>query len=126
MSTPEPHACAAMVAGEWRSRPCQKAARTERDGKWYCAAHDPVKVADKRAARDAAYTARSNASIENRRIAGDLLTRVKAITGVWPIGSPHFSAMTGGCDGRVVLEAAALEALLVRAESAVGSMEVQP
>lgn len=57
--------CCALVwsAGAWRSYPCQKPAKVERDGKHYCGIHDPVRRAEKQAVRDAEFSAR----IESKR-----------------------------------------------------------
>ena len=35
--------------------PCSNTGKVERDGKWWCGIHDPVKVAEKRAAKSVAY-----------------------------------------------------------------------
>lgn len=43
---PKPiHFCAASVfsGGSFRGHPCGKAGKVERDGKWFCGIHDPVK-----------------------------------------------------------------------------------
>jgi copper(I)-binding protein len=50
------HRCQEKVwpAGSMRSYPCGAKAKVERDGKHYCGRHDPVRVAEKKAARAAA------------------------------------------------------------------------
>ena len=57
MSAPK---CAERVypSGSWCGHDCTKTVKVERDGKWYCGIHDPVKVAEKRAERAAAARAR--------------------------------------------------------------------
>lgn len=72
MSTPsqstksDRHTCEAAVwaRGYFRTYACGKTAKVERDGKWYCGIHDPVRLAEKRAARDAEYDRRY---AENRK-----------------------------------------------------------
>lgn len=49
------HTCEAVrwQRGHFHSYVCGKPAKIERDGKWYCGIHDPVRVDTKRAERDA-------------------------------------------------------------------------
>lgn len=49
---PVPQSCA-------RFRPCAKAGKVMRDGKWYCGIHDPESEKARRAAIDAKYAAES-------------------------------------------------------------------
>lgn len=54
--------CSAHTHGDvWRDYPCSKNAKVERDGKWYCGTHDPVKVAERKAKRDAVYLEKHDA-----------------------------------------------------------------
>ena len=39
--------CEARVLDGWHSRQCSKNATVERDGKHYCAIHDPVRIKEK-------------------------------------------------------------------------------
>lgn len=47
------HKCCGTVwpAGAFRSYPCSRNAKVERDGKWYCGTHDPVAVAAKQSSK---------------------------------------------------------------------------
>jgi hypothetical protein len=54
------HPCSARVSdgGRWASfHGCTRAGKVERDGRWWCAQHDPERVKAKRQAREDAYTA---------------------------------------------------------------------
>lgn len=53
----EKHTCTTLVYSSWSIRwgGCGKPAKVERNGRWYCGIHDPVKLAAKRAERDAKY-----------------------------------------------------------------------
>ena len=58
----ERHTCCATVRGDkigWRYSysACGKTAKVERDGKWYCAIHDPQRRKNKEAERRAAWEA---------------------------------------------------------------------
>lgn len=52
-----------------RGSPCGKLAKVERDGKPYCGTHDPVRVAEKRAARDAEWEREQAAHDRKHRVA---------------------------------------------------------
>lgn len=46
--------CGKLASNSWgKCFPCSRAGKIEREGKWYCGQHDPVKVAKQRAAEDA-------------------------------------------------------------------------
>ena len=47
------HTCAARVWRGYHSYTCGKAAKAERDGKWYCGTHDPERLRAKDEAREA-------------------------------------------------------------------------
>ena len=53
------HKCCAATwpAGARHSYPCSHSGKIERDGKWYCGIHDPVKRAEKQAERTAKWNA---------------------------------------------------------------------
>jgi hypothetical protein len=63
--TDAPQKCCASIYDSlaWRSRSCERNAKIERDGKWYCKQHDPVAKAEKHAER----TARWDHESEERR-----------------------------------------------------------
>ncbi len=56
------HRCEARVPepdGWGRSRSCPNRGKFERNGKWYCGIHDPVRKAEKEKQRDLEYNAES-------------------------------------------------------------------
>lgn len=56
------HRCTTRVyAGSFSGHPCSKPAKVERAGKWYCGTHDPVRVAEKRAAQATKWDAEADA-----------------------------------------------------------------
>lgn len=65
----ELHTCCAMVrAGTWdRQSLCGRSAKFETDGKWYCGTHDPTRVKEKRASRDAEYDKKWKAERDRAR-----------------------------------------------------------
>jgi hypothetical protein len=72
-------------AGSFRGHMCQKAAKVEREGKWYCGIHDPVTAEDKRAQRHAAWEVEYEASKAKNRLqsaAPDLLFALKNLLAV--------------------------------------------
>ena len=44
----EKHQCEGIKRGTWHRHRCITNGSIERDGKWYCGIHDPVKIAEKR------------------------------------------------------------------------------
>jgi uncharacterized Zn finger protein (UPF0148 family) len=40
----KPRCCASVPSSKWRSSQCSKTGKIEREGKYYCAIHDPVAV----------------------------------------------------------------------------------
>lgn len=59
----EKKTCCARVNVSWpyKGDPCGKSAKVERDGKWYCGTHGPVRVEERRKARREAGLARYEA-----------------------------------------------------------------
>jgi len=47
--------------GLFHSHPCQSKAKVEREGKWYCGTHDPVKIKARKDAQCAKWKAESDA-----------------------------------------------------------------
>jgi hypothetical protein len=72
----------------WASSRCSRAGKVERNGKPYCNLHDPVKVAEKRAARDAMwraewaakYAAQAEAA-RQKAFAADCVEAIRLIAG---------------------------------------------
>lgn len=60
MSIPEGTKCCAMVWQGWHRYPCGNKASVEREGKFYCKVHDPVRIEEKAKIRDK--------EVEERRI----------------------------------------------------------
>jgi hypothetical protein len=55
--------CSAQIkVDDWHWGKCSKEATIERDGKWYCGRHDPVKVQARRDKSHAKYEAKQNAN----------------------------------------------------------------
>jgi hypothetical protein len=52
--------CSELVwdSGGWRQSHCMKSATVERDGKWYCGIHDPLKVQERNDKKHQAYLSR--------------------------------------------------------------------
>lgn len=44
--------CSERVFEGFHSHQCSKSGKIERDGKWYCGTHDPVRIKEKREERD--------------------------------------------------------------------------
>ncbi len=53
----KPRCSATVYGGGFRSPPCSNPGKVERDGKWYCGTHDPVRVEKKRKERDKQWNA---------------------------------------------------------------------
>lgn len=49
--------CQARVWSGFQMYDCSKKSKVERDGKWYCGTHDPVRVKEKKDARSAKWDA---------------------------------------------------------------------
>jgi len=48
--------CATVYRGDWcRPGKCSRAGKLERNGKWYCATHDPVKIEKDKSIRQEKY-----------------------------------------------------------------------
>ncbi|MCK9524330.1 MAG: hypothetical protein M0R49_00160 [Limnochordia bacterium] len=60
MSIPEGTKCCGRVFDGWHSHPCGNKASVEREGKFYCKVHDPVRIEEKAKIRDK--------EVEERRI----------------------------------------------------------
>ena len=100
-TTPDRHPCeASLLGGSVWSRhtyACGKTAKVERDGKWYCGIHDPVRVAAKRAERDAEYARKCterSAKWSMERAAPDLLAALKAVVHRTELGTALFHKLT--------------------------------
>lgn len=63
--------------GGFRQVPCRLTAKVERDGKHYCTTHDPVRVAEKHAAKEAAYQAANAVRCARRRAAEAEVAEIK-------------------------------------------------
>ena len=44
--------CSERISGRFHSYQCSKSGKIERDGRWYCGTHDPVRIKEKREERD--------------------------------------------------------------------------
>src|SRR4051812_8790364 len=69
----EKQKCSARVSGEGRwgpfhQHPCQKAAKIEREGKWYCGTHDPVAKKKRDETTRARWQAKFEADVNRDRI----------------------------------------------------------
>jgi len=65
-----------------RYEPCEYAGKVERDGKWFCGIHDPVKKAEKDKVRQEKYDAAYQASQRRYRLhaaAPDLLAALQEL-----------------------------------------------
>ena len=40
--------CSERISGRFHSYQCSKSGKIERDGRWYCGTHDPVRIKEKR------------------------------------------------------------------------------
>ena len=63
--------CTKRVYHKWNfsGASCSKPGKVERDGKWYCSRHDPVKQQEKEKLRDLAYKARMAEAEKQREYA---------------------------------------------------------
>ena len=66
------HTCCATVSGEkvflrYHYKPCGRTATVERNGKWYCKMHDPVRIREREDARREENNAQWKAE-DNRRM----------------------------------------------------------
>jgi hypothetical protein len=50
--------CSRIWDRYYGSYPCRRRGKVDRDGKWYCGIHDPVRRKEKQDARDAAWRAK--------------------------------------------------------------------
>jgi uncharacterized Zn finger protein (UPF0148 family) len=62
--------CCARVwqTGRFRSAPCAKPPKVERDGKWFCAIHDPIRIEERNKAREAKWDAEWRESAKRDRL----------------------------------------------------------
>lgn len=70
-AAPPEHWCIEYIRGRnmWSfSYRCNKRASYERDGKWYCGTHDPVRVKAKREERDAKWNEKWKAESARNRL----------------------------------------------------------
>ena len=91
-----PYCCGTVFERGW-PRKCSTRAKVERDGKWYCGIHDPVRVAAKRAERDAEYARKCterSAKWSMERAAPDLLAALKAVVHRTELGTALFHKLT--------------------------------
>ena len=51
--------CAGKIWNGWNNVNCHRRGKVKRDGEWFCGIHDPVKVKERRAAKDAKFSAKS-------------------------------------------------------------------
>lgn len=112
MSAEAKYTCCEEVCRDrnsWRPtwEPCGKTAKFEREGKWYCGTHDPVKREEKRNTKRIAWRQKWAAEEEDRRLrsaAPDLLQCLK--TAITIIGHPddpmtkHFEEVVAKAEGR--------------------------
>lgn len=68
----EVYKCSGMIrgTGSWgylHKYHCPKTGKVERDGKWYCGTHDPVKIKERQEKRNAKWEAESEAQIAKYR-----------------------------------------------------------
>lgn len=77
------HDCCFRMHGSgftFRGSLCSKKAKVERDGKWFCGTHDPIKIAERRSKRDAKWAEQSKRDNARRQLqcaASDLLAAAK-------------------------------------------------
>lgn len=84
MTAPK-HQCSTRVYGRFRGSNCSKAAKIERNGKWYCGVHDPEKVAARAAKRTEEFEAGwaiRKARMKLEAAAPDLLAALKGVLAV--------------------------------------------
>lgn len=68
--------------GIWNRKPCANPAKVERNGKFYCGVHDPVRLAKLRSKQDAIYADRFEARNKKHQIeraAPELLAALQAL-----------------------------------------------
>lgn len=58
--------CSEMIYGRGYRHQCSKSGKIERDGKWYCGTHDPVRVKENREERDRKWDERFRAQRADR------------------------------------------------------------
>lgn len=57
--------CCEMIYRQSYRHQCPKSGKIERDGKWYCGTHDPVRIKEKREERDRKWSERFRAQRED-------------------------------------------------------------
>ena len=62
---------------------CSRKGKFERDGKWYCGQHDPVKVAERRKKADVKW--RAKMTIEDLKYSGIVACRKARAAGLDPV-----------------------------------------
>ena len=53
--------CSEMIYGRGYRHQCSKSGKIERDGRWYCGTHDPVRIKEKQQERDRKWSERFRA-----------------------------------------------------------------
>lgn len=73
--TTETRQCEHAKSGNWRRyrTRCTHNAKVERGGHYYCGVHDPVRVAEKRAKRDAGWRANVRAEVSRAECTAKLI-----------------------------------------------------
>ncbi len=87
---PKPKCCAITRVSDFRRHECSNNAKVERNGKWYCGAHDPVVRAERQAKRDAVDDARHERKRARWRMnvaAPGLLAALEDAVGTAELGS---------------------------------------
>ena len=72
--------CSKMLFRDYHSYPCSRSAKVERNGKGYCTQHDPVKVAEKIAERDAKWAEEVDKKIAESKARNEVWRWNKAAT----------------------------------------------
>lgn len=92
--------CAKQVFNSYsfRGKSCSRIGCIERNGKWWCAQHDPERVAARQAALHAKWEA-ERAAQDQVKVSAEQLAKTLGI------GLPEYSRINGGYTGRIVLTA---------------------
>src|SRR5262245_35553402 len=110
--------CSARVPSGRTYYACMNRAKVERDGKWYCAIHDPERVKTKQAKWEADFQKRWDQQRADENAAEERARRLG-------MGRPHFDAMGKGLGrytGGVVLTAEEADELIARLAVLDGSL----
>jgi uncharacterized Zn finger protein (UPF0148 family) len=89
-STSSARECCARVwqAYSFRSVPCTKLPKVERDGKWFCTIHDPVRNEERNKAREAKWQAEWRESAKRGRLQSAAPAMLDALRAVEPLMIP--------------------------------------